>query len=80
MGGKNEMATSSENWTFLVYNLPRRRTHFRKSETIHPFSKSNHGKSNLEGIWLGTWKNRKPFYDRTVIMQNRKQTKPKQSN
>lgn len=65
-----KMATGCENWTFLVCNLAGSRTHFKKCETIHPFSKSNQGKLNLERIWLGTWKNPKiVFYDNTFITQ-----------
>lgn len=72
---KTRMATGCEIWTFLVYNLTGSRTHFRIFETIHPFSKSNQGKSNLERIWLGTWETKKTFYDSTFITENRKRKK-----
>lgn len=82
LGYTASMKRTSPKWLqaedFLVCNLTGSRTHFEKSETIHPFSKSNQGKSNFKELWLGRMDAKKyTFYDGTVINTKRKQIRTK---
>lgn len=82
LGYTASMKRTSTKWLraedLLVCNLTGSRTHFEKSETIHPFSKSNQGKSNLKQLWLGRMDAKKyAFYDGTVINTKRKQIRTK---